>query len=69
METAFGLELWSEPEIKLWSDEIIINTKIDIFIIIVIVITIIIVIVIIAVMKAWIELELESRILSKILTF
>ena len=51
METAFGLELWSEPEIKLWSDEIIVKTKIDIFIIIVIVITIIIVIVIIAVMK------------------
>ena len=69
METAFGLQLWSEPEIKLWSDRIIINTKIDIFIIIVIVITIIIVIVIIAVMKAWIELELESRTFSKILTF
>ena len=42
VETAFGLQLWSEPEIKLWSDRIIINTKIDIFIIIVIVITIII---------------------------
>ena len=52
---------------KLWSDEIIINTKIYIFITIAIVITIIIVIVIIAVMKARIELELESRILSKIL--
>ena len=67
METAFGLQLWSEPEIKLWSDEIIINTKIHIFNFIITVITIIIVIVIIAVMKAWIELELESRILSKIL--
>ena len=67
METAFGLELWSEPEIKLWSDEIIINTKIHIFNFIITVIAIINVIVIIAVMKAWIELELESRILSKIL--
>ena len=68
METAFGLELRSEPEIKLWSDEIIINTKIEIFIFIIIIITIVIVIVIIVIMKAWIELELERRILSKILT-